>query len=384
MKRWIMHVDMDAFYASVEQRDRPDLRGKPVIVGGLSQRGVVATASYEARRFGVHSAMSVSRARKLCPDGIFVPPRMEVYASVSAEIHEIMLHYASEIEPLSLDEAFMDISGLGKQYKTLGDVGRSIKKEIFDKTKLIASVGIAPNKFLAKMASDMGKPDGLFLIPYGKEISILAPLPIRRLWGVGKVTEKKLIEAGILTIGDFQNAPLVKLIPLLGNQAEMFKKLSLGIDNRPVESERQIKSIGDESTYEKDLTDPADIDRQIARHSDIVAKRLRKHHQAAKTISLKIRFSSFRTVTRALSLEEGTNLQEEIYDACMILKKRIAIDEGIRLIGVTGSNLSEPMELQDLFSQKREKQAKAAKVMDAIQEKFGEQALRKGFWLEEE
>ena len=379
-----MHVDMDAFYASVEQRDRPDLRGKPVIVGGLSQRGVVATASYEARRFGVHSAMSVSRARKLCPDGIFVPPRMEVYASVSAEIHEIMLHYASEIEPLSLDEAFMDISGLGKQYKTLGDVGRSIKKEIFDKTKLIASVGIAPNKFLAKMASDMGKPDGLFLIPYGKEISILAPLPIRRLWGVGKVTEKKLIEAGILTIGDFQNAPLVKLIPLLGNQAEMFKKLSLGIDNRPVESERQIKSIGDESTYEKDLTDPADIDRQIARHSDIVAKRLRKHHQAAKTISLKIRFSSFRTVTRALSLEEGTNLQEEIYDACMILKKRIAIDEGIRLIGVTGSNLSEPMELQDLFSQKREKQAKAAKVMDAIQEKFGEQALRKGFWLEEE
>ena len=234
------------------------------------------------------------------------------------------------------------------------------------------------------MASDMGKPDGLFLIPYGKEISILAPLPIRRLWGVGKVTEKKLIEAGILTIGDFQNAPLVKLIPLLGNQAEMFKKLSLGIDNRPVESERQIKSIGDESTYEKDLTDPADIDRQIARHSDIVAKRLRKHHQAAKTISLKIRFSSFRTVTRALSLEEGTNLQEEIYDACMILKKRIAIDEGIRLIGVTGSNLSEPMELQDLFSQKREKQAKAAKVMDAIQEKFGEQALRKGFWLEEE
>ena len=384
MKRWIMHVDMDAFYASVEQRDRPDLRGKPVIVGGLSQRGVVATASYEARRFGVHSAMSVSRARKLCPDGIFVPPRMEVYASVSAEIHEIMLHYASEIEPLSLDEAFMDISGLGKQYKTLGDVGRSIKKEIFDKTKLIASVGIAPNKFLAKMASDMGKPDGLFLIPYGKEISIFAPLPIRRLWGVGKVTEKKLIEAGILTIGDFQNAPLVKLIPLLGNQAEMFKKLSLGIDNRPVESERQIKSIGDESTYEKDLTDPADIDRQIARHSDIVAKRLRKHHQAAKTISLKIRFSSFRTVTRALSLEEGTNLQEEIYDACMILKKRIAIDEGIRLIGVTGSNLSEPMELQDLFSQKREKQAKAAKVMDAIQEKFGEQALRKGFWLEEE
>ncbi len=377
-------MDMDAFYASVEQRDRPDLRGKPVIVGGLSQRGVVATASYEARRFGVHSAMSVSRARKLCPDGIFVPPRMEVYASVSAEIHEIMLHYASEIEPLSLDEAFMDISGLGKQYKTLGDVGRSIKKEIFDKTKLIASVGIAPNKFLAKMASDMGKPDGLFLIPYGKEISILAPLPIRRLWGVGKVTEKKLIEAGILTIGDFQNAPLVKLIPLLGNQAEMFKKLSLGIDNRPVESERQIKSIGDESTYEKDLTDPADIDRQIARHSDIVAKRLRKHHQAAKTISLKIRFSSFRTVTRALSLEEGTNLQEEIYDACMILKKRIAIDEGIRLIGVTGSNLSEPMELQDLFSQKREKQAKAAKVMDAIQEKFGEQALRKGFWLEEE
>ena len=175
MRRWIMHVDMDAFYASVEQRDNPAFRGKPVIVGGLSKRGVVATASYEARRFGVHSAMPASRAHLLCPDGIFVKPRMEVYKAVSEEIHEIMLHYAVAIEPISLDEAFMDISGLCSRYKTLGEVGRAIKKEIFGKVGLVASVGIAPNKFLAKMASDMDKPDGLFIIPYGKEAEVLAP-----------------------------------------------------------------------------------------------------------------------------------------------------------------------------------------------------------------
>lgn len=383
MRRWIMHVDMDAFYASVEQRDNPAFRGKPVIVGGLSKRGVVATASYEARRFGVHSAMPASRAHLLCPDGIFVKPRMEVYKAVSEEIHEIMLHYAAAIEPISLDEAFMDISGLGGQYKTLGEVGRAIKKEIFEKTALIASVGIAPNKFLAKMASDMDKPDGLFIIPYGKEAEVLAPLPVRRLWGVGRVTEKKLIGAGFMTIGDIQKATVMQLAPLLGNQTEAFKKLSLGIDSRPVESERQIKSVGDESTYENDLKDPREIDREIARHSDIVAKRLRKYNLAAKTISLKIRFASFQTVTRALSLEQSTNLQEEIYEACLILKKRISIYEGIRLIGVSASHLGKPVDIPDLFSDKREKQIKAAEVIDTIQEKFGEQALRKGFWLDE-
>ena len=379
-----MHVDMDAFYASVEQRDHPEWRGKPVIVGGSSRRGVVATASYEARAFGVHSAMPAVKAKELCPDAIFAAPRFEVYKAVSAEIHEIMLNYAVEIEPLSLDEAFMDISGLSVHYQTVGAVGRAIKAEIKEKTGLVASAGIAPNKFLAKLASDLDKPDGLRIIPYGKEKEILAPLPVRHLWGVGNVTERKLRSAGLLTIGDIQKAPFTKLASVLGNQASLIQRLSFGVDDRAVDASRRIKSIGDESTYEKDLTEPADIDRQIAIHSDVVAKRLRRHKLAGRTISLKIRFASFRTVTRSLSLEEGTDLQEEIYAAALELKKRIYMNEGVRLIGVTASNLAPPLKTVDLFSTVREKQVKAAAVMDAIQEKFGEHALRKGFWLEEE
>ena len=379
-----MHVDMDAFYASVEQRDHPEWRGKPVIVGGSSRRGVVATASYEARAFGVHSAMPAVKAKELCPDAIFAAPRFEVYKAVSAEIHEIMLNYAVEIEPLSLDEAFMDISGLSVHYQTVGAVGRAIKAEIKEKTGLVASAGIAPNKFLAKLASDLDKPDGLRIIPYGKEKEILAPLPVRRLWSVGNVTERKLRSAGLLTIGDIQKAPFTKLASVLGNQASLIQRLSFGVDDRAVDASRRIKSIGDESTYEKDLTEPADIDRQIAIHSDVVAKRLRRHKLAGRTISLKIRFASFRTVTRSLSLEEGTDLQEEIYAAALELKKRIYMNEGVRLIGVTASNLAPPLKTVDLFSTVREKQVKAAAVMDAIQEKFGEHALRKGFWLEEE
>ena len=383
MRRWIMHVDMDAFFASVEQRDNPLLKGKPVIVGGERKRGVVATASYEARRYGVHSAMPASKARELCPEGIFLLPRFEAYKEASDRIHEIMLHYADAYEPISLDEAFMDISGMGSQYPTLGAIGRAIKAEILEKTHLVASVGIAPNKFLSKMASDMDKPDGLFIIPYGKEKEILRPLPVRRLWGVGKVTERRLVEAGFLTIGDIQEVSGEDLSALLGNQGALLKRLSFGIDNRPVESERTIKSIGDESTYEEDLTDTAVIDREIAIHSDIVAQRLRRHQLMGRTVTLKIRFASFRTVTRALSLEEGTNLQEEIYKSALFLLKKIPLTEGVRLIGVAASHLGPPVAMGSLFSDEREKKGCVAQVMDEIQKKYGKKALQKGFWLEE-
>ena len=230
-RSWIMHVDMDAFYASVEQRDNPDYRGKPVMVGGNTKRSVVATASYEARKFGVHSAMSIMLARRKCPTGIFVTPRFTVYKKISKEIHEIMLHYAETIEPLSLDEAFMDISGMGSQYKTLDNIGTAIKKEIKEKVGLIASVGIAPNKFLAKMASDLAKPDGLYIIPYGKEASTLKLLPVRKLWGVGHITEKKLLQSGFKTIGDIQQVDIIKLAKIVGNQAKRLKNLSLGIES---------------------------------------------------------------------------------------------------------------------------------------------------------
>ena len=383
MRRWIMHVDMDAFFASVEQRDDPALQGKPVIVCGKSRRSVVATASYEARAFGVHSAMPLSQAKRLCPHGCFVAPRFEAYREASDAIHQVMLHYADAYEPISLDEAFLDISGMGSQYPTLGSIGRAIKEEIRSAVHLTASVGIAPNKFLAKMASDMNKPDGLCIIPYGREQEVLAPLPVRRLWGVGSVTEKKLLAAGFRTIADIQEAPLEKLSALLGNQGPLLKALSLGIDERPIISSRQVKSIGDESTYEYDLTDRPTIDREIAIHSDIVAQRLRRHDLAARTISLKIRFASFKTIMRSLSLEEGTNLQETIDSACQTLLSRIPLTEGIRLIGVTASNLGAPLSIPSLFSDKEDKRSRAAKAMDSIQEKYGKKALRKGFWLEE-
>lgn len=383
MRRWIMHVDMDAFFASVEQRDDPALQGKPVIVGGKSRRSVVATASYEARAFGVHSAMPLSQARRLCPHGCFVAPRFEAYREASDAIHQVMLHYADAYEPISLDEAFLDISGMGNQYPTLGAIGRAIKEEIRSAVHLTASVGIAPNKFLAKMASDMKKPDGLCIIPYGREREVLAPLPVRRLWGVGEVTEKKLLAAGFRTIADIQEAPPEKLSALLGNQGALLKDLSFGIDDRPVVSSRQVKSIGDESTYEYDLTDRQKIDREIAIHSDIVAQRLRRHDLAARTISLKIRFASFKTIMRSLSLEEGTNLQETIDSTCQTLLSRIPLTEGIRLIGVTASNLGAPLSIPSLFSDEEDKRSRAAKAMDSIQEKYGKKALQKGFWLEE-
>lgn len=383
MRRWIMHVDMDAFFASVEQRDDPALQGKPVIVGGKSRRSVVATASYEARAFGVHSAMPLSQAKRLCPHGCFVAPRFEAYREASDAIHQVMLHYADAYEPISLDEAFLDISGMGNQYPTLGAIGRAIKEEIRSAVHLTASVGIAPNKFLAKMASDMKKPDGLCIIPYGREREVLAPLPVRRLWGVGEVTEKKLLATGFRTIADIQEAPLEKLSALLGNQGPLLKDLSFGIDDRPVVSSRQVKSIGDESTYEYDLTDRQKIDREIAIHSDIVAQRLRRHDLAARTISLKIRFASFKTIMRSLSLEEGTNLQETIDSTCQTLLSRIPLTEGIRLIGVTASNLGAPLSIPSLFSDAEDKRARAAKAMDSIQQKYGRKALQKGFWLEE-
>lgn len=383
MRCWIMHVDMDAFFASIEQREHPEWKGQPVIVGGLSGRGVVSTASYEARRYGVHSAMPMSRARALCPEGIFVKPHFELYKKTSDEIHQIMLHYAAAIEPISLDEAFMDITGMGKQYPTLGAIGRAIKAEIFKKTRLVASAGIAPNKFLAKMASDMDKPDGLTIIPYGREKEILAPLPIRRLWGVGAATERRLTEAGFRTIGDIQRAAPGAVEMAVGSQAALLRALADGIDDRPVRPVREVKSIGDEETYEHDLTDTAEIRRRIAIHSDVVARRLRKKHLAARTVSLKVRFSSFLTVMRSLSFEEATNLQEDIEEAALRLLERIPRTEAVRLTGVTCSNLSPEIDSPSLFPDRRTALRKAARAVDAIQEKYGETAIRKGFYLEE-
>ncbi len=375
-----MHVDMDAFYASVEQRDRPELRGKPVIVGGLSARGVVATASYEARKYGVHSAMPGVVARQRCPEGIFIRSDIKKYRAVSDEIHEVLLHYAPALEPLSLDEAFLDVSGMGTHFPDLGALGRAVKKDIYKATQLTASVGIAPNKFLAKLASDWHKPDGLTIIPYGKEKEMIAPLPLRRLWGVGEKTEAILTERGWRTIGDIAAADPAELEQLLGTNGRRLHELANGIDERPVNPNEPRKSIGEEETYPRDLTDEEIIRRNLARHCDVVARRLRDADLRARTVTLKLRFGSFRTLTRSRTVDRPMDLQQELFSQIIELYNKIEKTEGIRLLGVTASNLVPVQDEISLFPDKRDKQRRATKAMDALREKYGKDVVRPGFW----
>lgn len=380
--RWIMHVDMDAFYASIEQRDNPALRGMPVIVGGLMNRGVVATASYEARQFGIHSAMSMKQARRLCPNGVFLPVRMAHYRRISHQIRLILSHYSPLIEPLALDEAFLDVSGMELKYPEITDVAKAVKEDIRRTTGLVASAGIGPNKFLAKLASDLHKPDGLVWIPYGKEQELLAPLPVSRLWGVGKVTEEALRQAGFRTIGDIAKTSPEALRSVVGNQAVRIYELSLGKDKRPLEVSRRPQSVGNEHTYLHDLLTEAEVDEQFRLLANEVAWRLRQNHIMGRTITLKIRFSSFQTITRSLTLDMGTCSEEQLYFAAKRLYNKRGQDNPIRLLGLTVSQL-QPWQVQgDLFSEDAEVQEKVADAIDKLQKRFGRQAIMKGFLWE--
>lgn len=380
--RWIMHVDMDAFYASIEQRDNPALRGMPVVVGGLMNRGVVATASYEARQFGIHSAMSMKQARRLCPNGVFLPVRMSHYRRISHQIRLILSHYSPLIEPLALDEAFLDVSGMELKYPEITDIAKAVKEDIRRTTGLVASAGIGPNKFLAKLASDLQKPDGLVWIPYGKEQEILAPLPVSRLWGVGKVTEDALKQAGFRTIGDISQAGPEALRPIVGNQAVRIYELSLGKDKRPLEVSRRPQSVGNEHTYLHDLLTEAEVDEQFRLLANEVAWRLRQNHIMGRTITLKIRFASFQTITRSLTLDMGTCSEEQLYFVAKRLYNKRGQDNPIRLLGLTVSQL-QPWQVQgDLFSEDAEMQEKVAEAIDKLQQRFGRKAIMKGFLWE--
>mgnify|MGYP002515996699 FL=1 len=380
--RWIMHVDMDAFYASIEQRDNPALRGMPVVVGGLMNRGVVATASYEARSFGVHSAMSMKQARRLCPNGVFLPVRMSHYRRISHQIRLILSHYSPLIEPLALDEAFLDVSGMELKYPEITDIAKAVKEDIRRTTGLVASAGIGPNKFLAKLASDLQKPDGLVWIPYGKEQETLAPLPVSRLWGVGKVTGEALRQAGFRTIGDISQAGPEALRPIVGNQAVRIYELSLGKDNRPLEVSRRPQSVGNEHTYLHDLLTEAEVDEQFRLLANEVAWRLRQNHIMGRTITLKIRFASFQTITRSLTLDMGTCSEEQLYFAAKRLYNKRGQDQPIRLLGLTVSQL-QPWQVQgDLFSEDTEMQEKVVEAIDKLQQRFGRKAIMKGFLWE--
>ena len=410
MRRWIMHVDMDAFFASVEQLDHPEYKGHPVIVGGLSSRGVVATASYEARKFGVHSAMPISRAKKLCPHGIYVYPNMARYKEISQIIHKVMEEFTPIIEPLSLDEAFLDVTGITHKFTGPKALGRAIKDRVFEETGLIISAGLAPNKFLAKLASDLDKPDGLVVIPYGKEYESLANLPIKRIWGVGPSTERRLKDGGFSFIKDIQALPdETALVPYVGNQARRVWELARGIDERPVETDRQIQSVGNEETYESDVEDPAVIDLELHYFANRVAKRLRKYGLMGHTVSIKVRYNDFKTVSRQKRIDSSTDQERVIYDTSVLLWNKLMRDalsakqeerevmgatprpkfdnsilevpvKPIRLLGVTVSGLSaEGIVQDDLFSiGADEKDEKLSTVLDSLSSQFGEGAIMSG------
>lgn len=391
-----MHVDMDAFFASIEQLDHPEYKGHPVIVGGLSSRGVVATCSYEARKFGVHSAMPISRAKKLCPDGIYVYPRMDRYKEVSYQIFSIMKAFTPHIEPLSIDEAFLEVSGMSTMYSGPKALGRAIKDRVFEETGLIISAGLAPNKFLAKLASDLDKPDGLVVIPYGREKEILAPLAIKRIWGVGPRTEKILKTGGFHLMRHIQALPdESSLIPLVGNQARRIWELANGIDDRPVETDRKIQSIGAEETYEEDLTDGSAIELEFRYFANRLSKRLRKRNLLGHTVSIKVRYDDFTTVSRQKRLDTPSDHEHVFFETALLLWNKLMQDKTskqlkgvtfmdppgpIRLLGLTVSGLDEDVPMQDsLFeSPKNETENKLAGVLDSLESKFGETAVMSG------
>lgn len=378
MQRYIIHVDMDAFYASIEQRDNPELAGVPVIVGGLSNRGVVATASYEARKYGVHSAMSMVEARRRCPEAVFITPDHHKYSFVSAQIRKILDRYSPLVEPLSLDEAFLDVTGMDGLYADPVDIARRIKDDIKQQLQLTASAGVAPNKFLAKLASDLQKPDGLYVIRPGEEAQVLAGLPIRRLWGVGEVTAASIAKLGIRTIGQFAAADPKLLERHIGRAVNDLQRLARGLDERPVVPDQQIKSIGNEETFDQDLYQWDEIEKQLLLFADKVGWRLRRLALSGRTITVKVRFASFRTVTRSRTLEEATNLDDALYRTARELYKSIPSTEGIRLLGLTVSNLQPAGQAIALFDSKQEKQESLHKVVDELKARFGATAVMKG------
>jgi DNA polymerase-4 len=334
--RKIIHVDMDAFYASVEQRDAPGLRGKPVAVGGSSRRGVVAAASYEARKFGVRSAMPSITAKRQCPELIFVPPRFEAYREVSHQIRAIFRDYADEVEPLSLDEAYLDVSldraGLGSATAT----AKLIRQRIRDETGLTASAGVSYNKFIAKLASDQNKPDGLTVIPPGKGAAFVQTLSIRRFHGIGPVTSAKMEGLGVFSGADLAEKDGLWLAEHFGNSAEWLYNLARGIDHRRVKSNRPLKSLGGERTFFNDLITDTEIREALAHVCTVVWDRAAKKGARGRTVTLKLRYADFRTITRAKSVSapilDGTSL---FAAGEAILAPLLPTEQGIRLLGVT-------------------------------------------------
>ncbi|MBE6111841.1 MAG: DNA polymerase IV [Peptococcaceae bacterium] len=383
-QRAIMHVDMDAFYAAIEQRDNPELKGKPVIVGGsIESRGVVSTASYEARKYGVHSAMAMTEAHRRCPHGVYLPVDMQKYRRVSRQIMEIFHRFTPEVEAISLDEAFLDVTGSRKLFGTAEEIGREIKRLIQQEVQLTASVGLSYNKFLAKLASDMDKPDGFYQIRPEELESKVWPLPIRRMMGVGSKTAQMLEKMGVTTIGQLAGMNTGLLEHLLGKQGIMMHEVANGIDNRPVEPVRESKSVGRETTFPKDISEQYLLETILFTLTDDVCHTLRSSNLKGKTVSIKIRYPDFHSITRAVTLEQYTSSFEPVFAAVQQLMQHNYKDgTAVRLIGVSVSNLKKDdqiVEQQDLFQDDtlQKKQNALNSVMDSINGKYGGDTVRR-------
>ena len=343
MPRWILHADLDAFYASVEQLDNPELRGQPIVVGGPPEsRGVVTTASYEARVFGVRSAMPMSRALRLCPQAIRISPRFGRYGEISRQVMEVFQAVTPLVEPLSLDEAFLDVTARVTRYQGVEQIARRLKADVKAKTQLTVSIGAATNKTVAKIASDMQKPDGLVVVPAGTEAAFLAPLPVRALWGVGPRAEETLKNAGFATVGDLAEATEPQIESLMGSRGGFLLQMARGIDDRGVETEHERKSLGAETTFPRDLADGPELRDQLRRVALDAARRLVKSGATCRTVVLKLRYSNFHTITRQQSAPERTDDAEEIVARAQALLDAVVQDgDTFRLIGVHCTNLSE-------------------------------------------
>jgi len=346
--RTIIHADLDAFYASVEQLDRPELRGRPVVVGGPPEaRGVVAAASYEARRYGVRSAMPMSRALRLCPDCIRVPPRFDRYRELSSRVMATFRALTPLVEPLSLDEAFLDVTGWVADGAEPAAIARELKEEVRRQTRLTLSVGVATSKSVAKIASDMGKPDGLVVVAPGEERAFLAPLPVRALWGVGPKTEQRLRAAGIVTIADLARRSDADAARLLGSWGPFLRDMARGIDDRGVETEHERKSIGAETTFAQDLPDGPELRRELSRIAEDVARRLARAGVRGRTVALKLRYHYFKTITRQMTLPEPVADAQSIErTAAMLLDAVARPEDRFRLLGIQCSKLTEPEAVQ--------------------------------------
>ena len=383
----ILHVDMDAFYSSVEQRDHPELRGRPVIVGGIQGRGVVCAASYEARMFGVHSALPTSTAKRLCPHGIFLPVRMKHYAEIGRQIRDIFFSFTPLVEPLSLDEAFLDVHGCEGLFGPAPEIARQIKQRVRAETDLIASVGVAPNKYLAKLASDYGKPDGHVVLPRENVTAFLTPLPVSRIWGVGANGEKRLHDLGIRNIGQIAALPEKILIDHFGEMGRHIWQLANGQDDRTVVADREAKSISTETTFAQDIGDRNVLRIWLLDLVDHLAGRLRYEGIWARTIDVKVRSSDFRTRTRSTTLAEATNLTNTIWKVAADLLDRSLTSEmmPVRLLGVGATKLTrEAISQGSLFEDNSHQRESALdQTVDTIRAKFGTGSIQRGSLLDQ-